>query len=59
MPIFAIKFFLKREIKRLNRIIDKKIEKGVSYRKESRVHKALMDKVNNIKPGMTLSKILL
>lgn len=49
MSAVAIKFLLEKEIKKINKMIDDKIQHGQSYRKEARVHKILTGKLNHLK----------
>jgi hypothetical protein len=41
MSKFEIRYTLKREIKRVNKLIDQKILRGLPYTRESRLHKDL------------------
>tara|TARA_B100001540_G_C15220127_1_gene379142 strand:- start:303 stop:452 length:150 start_codon:yes stop_codon:yes gene_type:complete len=45
MSKFIIKIALKRELEKLNKIIDRKILSGQSYKKESLLHKALRKQI--------------
>lgn len=51
MTTFVLTLLLDRELNKLNRIIDKKIEEGRPYKKEAHLHKQLVQRIKKLRRG--------
>lgn len=49
MTTFVLTFLLDREVDKLNRVIDKKIAQGKTYKREAEIHKELLQRITKIR----------
>lgn len=49
MTTLVLTFLLERELNKINRDIDAKIQSGKSYKKEARLHKQIVTRISKLK----------
>lgn len=58
MKRFTLVYMISREIRDINKTIDKKIMKGVSYEREARRHKDLVGKLRRVESQAAFARTL-
>ncbi len=58
MKRFTLIYMISREIREINKVIDKKITKGLSYDREARRHKDLVAKLRRVESQAAFARTL-